>query len=393
MASQHQGRGPSIARRLENIYASTHGDRDFFLRVFRIGFRTGFGKEVADYLGVKGADFDDLVEGAGVWFDARKKGAAPGLEDVQVKDPDAFVVPDPAGDELLPSQGFLFLAEASQTPPTFSFPSDVPYPRLRQPIVNLALSYADQVGGGLVGSLMSVAAPGADYFGAFAAVVEHFGGLDKVSGKRIVELGASRLSGTQKPIMCLRDLGADVTLVDTAYPRDEGVYAKSDVRKYLRGLKDDSVDAVLSFLTLEVGADLAVVTLKMADLLNTFMGGSKEGEAIIRQRLMRDHDVKPGSGEADVINELLAARPEQRGADIERLYKETLDLPENLRDAYDLIHRKLRPGGVAAIMNAVDAKGLPEDQIRDAGFEIATKTQDTRYDQGKGVLRILIPKK
>ncbi|MFC1480307.1 6-phosphogluconolactonase [Candidatus Omnitrophota bacterium] len=166
---------------------------------------------------------------------------------------------------------------------------------------------------------------------ALRELVEHLGGVRELKEKRIIELGP----GNKTAISTALDaFGANINVVGFEYGGDRDIFEYSDIISYLKGLEKNSVDAFLSFRTIE----WASWGMKNAH---------KEG----------------------VFNS-----------------------EDRLSQVYELMWEKLnKDNGVAVIVNSFSKMTLSLEKVRELGFTVETEGR-LPYDKSVDELWVLEPK-
>jgi hypothetical protein len=266
-----------------------------------------------------------------------------------------------------------------------------------KPLSAYAIDYCDRLGSQASDEMIILMAASLSYFAAFVKTVEHFGGLDKLKGKRIVELGGGVELPQLRPALALHQLGADVAIVDREYPRSEGIFVKADILEYLNGLKGRKVDAFLAFDTLEKGSKEFDDSLQQAfnALVSPMMGKIPQPEIrdiIVNTLLERNRSGMPREDAEAVVDGFFAnfkPRPNATQQDVDREL-EKVDIPA--REVYLLMRKRLKPSGIAVVKNRFDDVAVQEAELRSMGFLITDLGRDVALKYGTHVLRVLKPR-
>ncbi|MDD5112298.1 MAG: hypothetical protein PHG85_07120 [Candidatus Altiarchaeota archaeon] len=260
------------------------------------------------------------------------------------------------------------------------------------PLRERALDYARQLGESGADIAYSTASAGPEFFAGFSEVANHFGGLKALEGLRIVELGGGRVVSALKPSLALREFGADVTIVDGGYPKSEGIFMKSDIRAFLKGLPDASIDAFLAFNSLEKGAGGDELYQRLFSSMVHPFRGDPAAVGRIKTLVKRMLNVAPGSTREKIFDQMTSKTdPGVRPEDFDAIFSSSVESRAYLKDVYRLMRKKLKRDGVAVILNKFDNQGLTEPDLRQAGFTVERVGHRDADPNDQVVLRTLRP--
>jgi len=260
-------------------------------------------------------------------------------------------------------------------------------------LIDAVSGYSEQLGSGGYEMIAATGACCPEYFAGFACMVEHFGGLSAVMGRNIVELGGGRELGPLLPSLTLKNLGANMTIVDENYPNSQGMFIKNPLHECLSVIPHKSLDGITAFCTLELGAsDDQFYQNMMASLVKQFGDVGVEEEAL-RLQVKSIMGVQPGAEGERIIDRLLdTSNADPGSSDLRDHIEGSRESPEYLRSLYQQMHEKLKPEGIAVVLNRLDKKGVGDSDIPDLGFDLIAKGHDSRRGPDECVLRVLAPR-
>jgi hypothetical protein len=236
--------------------------------------------------------------------------------------------------------------------------------------------------------ILATASSGSVYFAAFREAVEALGGIDCINGKRVVELGGGCHVSDLQPSIALHKLGAEVKILDAAYPRTGGMFVKSDILGGLIGLQDNSIDAIMALGVLEKGSwgvDL-LSRMYLARVAELGIGDDPEKKERLKRIIKEYRGIVPGTSNDSLFEEMVSRPSEEKIGTVDEILQSSTESEEYLAKVYEQMRLKLAPGGKAVVYTFVDDRGLGERRVEKIGFRVVGTGKQTGT---KGALRTL----